>query len=61
MNMLANNRQSQVKEMSIAQNLIVVHKKQFLPQNQNPHEKYKSWVMPPQRERYIKHKKHDPL
>jgi hypothetical protein len=57
----AKNRISAVKEMSIAQNLTVVHKKQYPPQNQNPHEKYKSWVMPPQSEKYIKYKKHDPL
>jgi hypothetical protein len=61
MHKLAANHESSVKEMTIVQNLTVVHKKKYPLQNQNHHEKYKSWAMPPQSERYIKHKKHDPL
>jgi len=59
MNSLLKNRQSPVKEIVIARNLTVVHKQQ--DHCQHPTEKYKSWVMPPLSERYIKHKRHDPL
>jgi hypothetical protein len=59
MNSLARNRGSSVKEIVVARNLTVVHKQQAI--GQNPNEKYKSWMMPPLSERYIKHKKHDPL
>jgi hypothetical protein len=59
MNEHAKNRESSFKEIVIAKNLTVVHMQ--ADRRQHPHEKYKTWVMPPIRERYIKHKKHDPL
>ena len=61
MHKLAANHESSVKEMTIVENLTIVHKKQYDPQHQNTKEKYKTWVMPPQSEKYIKQKKHDPL
>jgi hypothetical protein len=59
MNSPLKNQQSPLKEIVIARNLTVVHKQPDL--RQHPDEKYKNWMMPPLSERYIKHKKHDPL
>jgi hypothetical protein len=59
MKRLVRKRESSVKEIVIARNLIVVHKQQGI--RQDPNEKCRSWIMPPHSERYIKHKKHDPL
>jgi hypothetical protein len=59
MSRLARNHGSSVKDIVIAPNLTVVHKQEYL--RKYPHEKYKTWVMPPPREKYIRHKKHDPL
>jgi hypothetical protein len=59
MNRVTGNHVFTGKEMVIAPNLTVVHKQQLL--RQHHHEKYKTWVMPPPRERYIRQKKHDPL
>jgi hypothetical protein len=48
-----------LNDIAVEQPLTAIHKQKNTPKK--PGEKYKTWVMPPLRERYIKHKKHDPL
>ncbi|HEY4875418.1 MAG TPA: hypothetical protein VIH86_07585 [Puia sp.] len=59
MHKLAVIRKLAIKEIATTQPLTVVHKQKNIRQKQDG--KYKTWVMPPLRQRYIKHKNHDPL
>jgi hypothetical protein len=59
MHKLAVIRKSAVKEITTTQPLTIVHQQKNT--RQKPDGKYKTWVMPPLQERYIKHKNHDSL
>ena len=59
MHKLAVNRNSPLKDTVVAKSLTVIHQLKY--SIQKPDGKYKTWVMPPLRERYVKHKNHDPL
>jgi hypothetical protein len=59
MNKLAVIRELPLKKIDTTRSLTIVHKQKNT--RQKPAGKYKTWVMPPLGERYIKHKDHDPL
>jgi hypothetical protein len=59
MHKVAEIRKMSLKEIDITQQLTFVHSQDATPENHE--EDYKGWVMPPLREKYIKHKANDPL